>query len=78
MAEEDVALKPRELTMEEAASVPLVGLTAWQALVERAHVQSGHKVLIHVGSGGLGTSRSSWRSSSVPSWLRQRARRIGT
>ena len=55
MAEEDVALKPRELTMEEAAFVPLVGLTAWQALVERAHVQSGHKVLIHAGSGGLGT-----------------------
>jgi NADPH:quinone reductase-like Zn-dependent oxidoreductase len=35
MNEDDVAVKPKELTMEEAASIPLVGLTAWQALVER-------------------------------------------
>jgi alcohol dehydrogenase len=55
MAEDDVAHKPRELTMEEAASVPLVGLTAWQALVETANVKTGQKVLIHAGSGGLGT-----------------------
>src|SRR5215218_3719457 len=41
--------------MEEAASVPLVGLTAWQALVERANLQKGQKVLIHAGSGGVGT-----------------------
>jgi len=51
----DVAIKPRELTMEEAASIPLVGLTAWQALVERAHLKKGQKVLIHAGSGGVGT-----------------------
>ena len=53
--EEDVALKPRALTMEEAASIPLVGLTAWQALVERANLKEGQKVLIHAGSGGVGT-----------------------
>jgi NADPH:quinone reductase-like Zn-dependent oxidoreductase len=53
--EADVAIKPRELTMEEAASIPLVGLTAWQALVERADVKRGQKVLIHAGSGGVGT-----------------------
>jgi NADPH:quinone reductase-like Zn-dependent oxidoreductase len=53
--EDDVALKPKNLTMEEAASVPLVGLTAWQALVERARVNKGQKVLIHAGSGGVGT-----------------------
>lgn len=53
--EEDLALKPRALTMEEAASIPLVGLTAWQALVERARLQHGQKVLIHAGSGGVGT-----------------------
>jgi NADPH:quinone reductase-like Zn-dependent oxidoreductase len=53
--EDDVALKPRELTMEEAASIPLVGLTAWQALVEKANLQAGQKVLIHAGSGGVGT-----------------------
>lgn len=55
MNEADVALKPRNLTMEEAASIPLVGLTAWQALIERANLTRGQKVLIHAGSGGVGT-----------------------
>ncbi|MGQ0579248.1 MAG: NADP-dependent oxidoreductase [Betaproteobacteria bacterium] len=50
-----VAIKPKELTMEEAASIPLVGLTAWQALIERANLKSGQKVLIHAGSGGVGS-----------------------
>ncbi|MGW7259151.1 NADP-dependent oxidoreductase [Streptomyces sp. NPDC054834] len=53
--QDDVALKPTTLTMAEAASLPLVALTAWQALVERAQVQPGQKVLIHAGSGGVGT-----------------------
>jgi NADPH:quinone reductase-like Zn-dependent oxidoreductase len=55
MNEDDVAIKPKTLTMEEAASVPLTGLTAWQALIERAHLKKGQKVLIHAGSGGVGT-----------------------
>lgn len=55
MNEGDVALKPRNLTMEEAASIPLVGLTAWQVLIERAKLKKGQKVLIHAGSGGVGT-----------------------
>src|SRR2546426_12613688 len=55
MNENDVAMKPKELTMEEAASIPLVGLTAWQALIERANLKKGQKVLIHSGSGGVGT-----------------------
>ncbi len=55
MKEEDVALKPESLTMEEAASIPLAGLTAWQVLVERAQLKPGQKVLIHAGSGGVGT-----------------------
>src|SRR5215210_2996413 len=55
MNEDDVAIKPKTLTMEEAASMPLVGLTAWQALIERANLQKGQKVLIHAGSGGVGT-----------------------
>src|SRR5207302_1657469 len=55
MNEADVALKPKNLTMEEAASIPLVGLTAWQVLIERANLKQGHKVLIHAGSGGVGT-----------------------
>jgi NADPH:quinone reductase-like Zn-dependent oxidoreductase len=53
--EADLAPKPANLTMEEAASIPLVGLTAWQVLVERARVKAGDKVLIHAGSGGFGT-----------------------
>ena len=53
--EDAVANKPKKLTMEEAASIPLVGLTAWQALIERANLQRGQKVLIHAGSGGVGT-----------------------
>jgi NADPH:quinone reductase-like Zn-dependent oxidoreductase len=53
--ESDLATKPKTLTMAEAASVPLVALTAWQALVERAEVQPGQKVLVHAGSGGVGT-----------------------
>jgi NADPH:quinone reductase-like Zn-dependent oxidoreductase len=50
-----VAIKPKGLTMEEAASIPLVGLTAWQVLIERANLKKGQKVLIHAGSGGVGT-----------------------
>jgi NADPH:quinone reductase-like Zn-dependent oxidoreductase len=55
MNEADVAMKPKNLTMEEAASIPLVGLTAWQVLIERANLKQGQKVLIHAGSGGVGT-----------------------
>ncbi|WP_069265992.1 NADP-dependent oxidoreductase [Paraburkholderia nodosa] len=55
ITEDAVALKPKALSMEEAASIPLVGLTAWQALVERAQLKKGQKVLIHAGSGGVGT-----------------------
>jgi NADPH:quinone reductase-like Zn-dependent oxidoreductase len=50
----DLALKPTSLSMEEAASIPLVGLTAWQALVEVAKVKPGQKVFIQAGSGGFG------------------------
>jgi NADPH:quinone reductase-like Zn-dependent oxidoreductase len=53
--ERDVALKPNTLTMEEAASIPLVGLTVWQALIERAALKKGQKVFIQAGSGGVGT-----------------------
>lgn len=53
--ESDLALKPKNLTMEEAASIPLVGLTAWQALIEKANLQKGQKIFIQAGSGGVGT-----------------------
>lgn len=53
--ENDVALKPVNVSMEEAASIPLVVLTAWQALVEIGKLQKGQKVFIQAGSGGVGT-----------------------
>jgi NADPH:quinone reductase-like Zn-dependent oxidoreductase len=55
VSEADLALKPATLTMAEAASLPLVALTAWQVLVDVAGVKPGNKVLIHAGSGGVGT-----------------------
>lgn len=52
---EELALKPSNISHQEAASIPLVGLTAWQALVAKGNLQKGQKVLIHAGSGGVGT-----------------------
>ncbi|MCI0997418.1 NADP-dependent oxidoreductase [Pseudomonas corrugata] len=49
------ALKPDNLDFVQAASIPMVGLTAWQALKGRAHLESGQKVFIPAGSGGIGT-----------------------
>ena len=49
------AHKPAKLSHVEAASIPLVGLTAWQALVDIAKLSAGQSVLIHAGSGGVGT-----------------------
>ena len=54
--QDDVAPKPDSLTLYEAAAVPLVALAAWQALVDRAHLKPGQKVLVHAGSGGLGST----------------------
>jgi alcohol dehydrogenase len=53
--EESLAKRPMNRTMEESASIPLVGLTAWQALVEKAKLKKGQKVFIEAGSGGVGT-----------------------
>src|SRR6185369_5518253 len=49
------ALKPNSLTFEEAAATPIVALTAWQALIDTAKLSQGQTVLIHGGSGGVGT-----------------------
>ena len=49
------ALKPGNVTFEEAASLPLVALTAWQALVEIGKLGAHQRVLIHAGSGGVGS-----------------------
>jgi NADPH:quinone reductase-like Zn-dependent oxidoreductase len=51
---EEVALKPKNLTWQEAAGVPLAGLTAWQGLYELAKLEAGEQVLIHGGSGAVG------------------------
>lgn len=53
--ESALAHKPKRIDMEAAASLPLVALTAWQVLVERANLQPGQRVLIHAGAGGVGT-----------------------
>lgn len=51
----DVALMPPNLTFEEAASIPLVGLTSWQALVNNAKIKTGDRVFIQAGAGGIGS-----------------------
>ncbi len=51
---DEVALKPKSLTWQEAAGVPLAALTAWQSLYEIAKLEAGERVLIHAGSGAVG------------------------
>jgi len=53
--EDTVALVSQGMSFTDAASLPLVGLTAWQALTEKAEVKPGDRVLIHAGSGGVGS-----------------------
>ena len=49
-----LVLKPKSLTMREAAALPLITITAWQGLIDQAHVHKGQKVLVHAGAGGVG------------------------
>lgn len=63
-----LAHKPKKLTMREAASLPLVAITAWQALIDRAKLKPGQKVLIHAGAGGVGhiaIQLAKWRGATV-------------
>ncbi len=53
--EKDLALKPANINFEEAASIPLVALTVWQALVAKSSLKKGQQVFIQAGSGGVGT-----------------------
>jgi len=55
VAEKAAALKPAHLDFVQAASIPMVALTVWQALTERARLAPGHKVFIPAGAGGVGT-----------------------
>ena len=63
-----VAHKPPSLTMTEAAALPLVSITAWEGLIDRAQVQPGQKVLIYGGTGGvghIGVQLAKWRGAKV-------------
>lgn len=53
--EDMVAMKPKNLSFEEAGSIPLVGLTAWTSLIDKADIQKGERVLIQAGAGGVGS-----------------------
>jgi NADPH:quinone reductase-like Zn-dependent oxidoreductase len=55
VTEREAAPKPKSLTYVEAAAVPIVAVTAWQALVDAAKLSAGQTVLIHGGSGGVGS-----------------------
>jgi NADPH:quinone reductase-like Zn-dependent oxidoreductase len=52
---ESIANKPKRLSHAEAAGLPLVGVSAWQALVENIGLSKGQKILIHGGAGGIGS-----------------------
>lgn len=49
-----LAKKPKNLAMTEAAALPLVGITAWNALIDRANISEGQKILVHAAAGGVG------------------------
>jgi alcohol dehydrogenase len=51
----NIALKPKTLSYEQAAALPLVGVSAWQALIENMSLSKGQKILIHGGAGGIGS-----------------------
>jgi NADPH:quinone reductase-like Zn-dependent oxidoreductase len=51
-----IAPKPRSMTYEEAAGIPIAGVTAWRSLIEVAHLQKGERVLIDGGAGGVGSA----------------------
>jgi NADPH:quinone reductase-like Zn-dependent oxidoreductase len=64
----DLAPRPNSLDFEEAAAVPLAGLTAWQALFDRGQIDKGHRVLIHGAAGGVGTyavQLANWKGAEV-------------
>lgn len=64
----DLAPKPHSLNFEQAAAVPLAGLTAWQALFDHAQIQKGARVLIHGAAGGVGTyavQLANWKGAEV-------------
>jgi NADPH:quinone reductase-like Zn-dependent oxidoreductase len=66
--ENEAAPKPAKISHADAASVPLVALTAWQALFDTAHLEKGQTVLIHAGAGGVGSMAiqlAKWKGAHV-------------
>jgi len=66
--EAEVAAKPATISHVEAATLPLAGITAWQAIVAIGNVQKGQRVLVHAGAGGVGTlavQLARWRGAQV-------------
>jgi NADPH:quinone reductase-like Zn-dependent oxidoreductase len=76
--EKEAALKPNSLTFEEAAATPIVALTAWQALIDTAKLSPGQTVLIHGGSGGVGTLRFKSQKHAARKFSRPHPRRTRT
>ena len=72
--ESAAALKPPNLDFVQAASIPMVGLTSWQALKERVNLRAGQKVFIPAGSGGIGTFAIQLAKHLAPRWERPPAR----
>lgn len=63
-----LAPKPRTLRMREAAALPLVSITAWEGLFDRAALQPGERILVHGGAGGVGhvaVQLAAWRGAIV-------------
>lgn len=64
----DVAFKPKSISFQEAASLPLVSITAWESVIDKGNIKKGDKILIHAGSGGVGTiaiQLAKWKGAYV-------------
>src|SRR5438552_5821742 len=72
--EHAAAHKPSNLDFVQAASIPMVGLTSWQALKDRARIKPGQKVFIPAGAGGIGTFAIQFAKTSEQRWGRQQVR----
>ena len=72
-----IAHKPKNVTMEEAAALPLVAITAWESLFDRANIKSGQNVLIHGATGGVGhvaIQLAKWAGANVLQLLLSRTK----
>jgi NADPH:quinone reductase-like Zn-dependent oxidoreductase len=66
--EKYITQKPKNLSLQESAAIPLASLTAWQALFDHAHLQQGEKIVIHAAAGGVGlfaVQFAKWKGSYV-------------